>query len=183
MSTYLTHRPNAAGGPISPLGTPSMRGRPGVGITPLDLDEGSEGPNLQQMEKTAEEELDAEVRYLMRQTRLWRVMNSAQWVAWGIVQAKAPGMEEGIAEMTASKTGAPQENGQPDHSQTLNGNGNEEAKSPPADDGEEDGFDYLAYAQDRAMFFWSDLLSLGLVNPAELPAPMAEHIRSRVVDY
>ncbi|KAJ5161896.1 hypothetical protein N7492_007288 [Penicillium capsulatum] len=182
ISTYLSHRPNVPGGPTSPLGTPSMRGRPGVNIAPLDLDE-SEEANLQQLEKSQEEEFEAEIQYLMKQTRLWRVMNSAFWVAWGIIQAKAPGMEEGIAEMvgTSAKDGS-HNNGDGHDGQSPNGNG--ESKTPDAEaEAEEDGFDYLAYAQDRAMFFWSDLLALGLVNPDELPAPMVEHIRSRILEY
>lgn len=110
----------------------------------------------------------------MQQTRLWRVMGSAQWVAWGIVQAKVPGMEEGIAEALAAKgliDTAP------------NGDGDE--NKPPVDEGadEEGDFDYLAYSQDRAMFFWSDLLALNLVKAEELPAPLVEHIRSRLVEY
>jgi choline kinase len=64
-------------------------------------------------------------------------------------------------------------------------NDKEEPVTPPveSDVDEEEGFDYLAYSQDRAMFFWSDLLQLGLVKPEELPAEMVEHIRTRIVDY
>ena len=110
----------------------------------------------------------------MQQTRLWRVMGSAQWIAWGIVQAKVPGMEEGIAEALAAKNGPVE----------AEKNGNGEEKKPPVDEAEEEGdFDYLAYAQDRAMFFWSDLLALNLVKAEELPAPLVEHIRSRLVEY
>ena len=150
-----------------------MRCGTGSAITPLALDDGPEGSNWPQTEKSTEDDLEAEVRSLMRQTRLWRAMNSAQWVAWGIVQAKAPGMEEGIAEMMGTSS-----NGSDD-------NGSGVTKRPPvdADIDEEDGFDYLAYAQDRAMFFWSDLLALNLINPDELPPPMVEHIRARIVDY
>lgn len=177
MSTYLTHRPTTVtGGPISPLSTPAMRGRNATAITPLDLDDNPEGP-VWSVEKT-EDDLDADIRELMRHTRMWRVMNSAQWVAWGIVQAKAPGMQEGIAEMEKASHNGSHENG---HEQ----NGKDETKRPPVDPDvdEEDGFDYLAYAQDRAMFFWSDLLALNLVNADELPAPMVEHIRTRSIDY
>lgn len=153
-----------------------MRGRNATAITPLDLDDNTEGP-VWSMEK-AEDDLDADIRDLMRQTRMWRVMNSAQWVAWGIVQAKAPGMEEGIEEMEMASHNGSHEDGNEQ-------NGKEETERPPVDPDvdEEDGFDYLAYAQDRAMFFWSDLLALNLVNADELPAPMAEHIRARSVDY
>ncbi|OOQ87747.1 putative choline kinase [Penicillium brasilianum] len=184
VATYLTHRPAIPGGPASPLATPSatpfMRGgRSTTSITPLNLDDGPEGPLGQQLEASGEDELESQVRYLMHQTRLWRVMNSAQWVAWGIVQAKVPGMDEGITEMTAASG-----NDSSEHETHSDGNG--EHKTPPVDpnvDEEEEEFDYLAYSQDRAMFFWSDLLALGLVNPDDLPAPMVEHIRARAVDY
>jgi choline kinase len=145
----------------------------------LNLDDGHEGPLGQQLEVSGEDELENQVRYLMHQTRLWRVMNSAQWVAWGIVQAKVPGMDEGIAEMAAASG-----KGSSEHEKHSSGLG--EHKSPPVDpdvDEEEEAFDYLAYSQDRAMFFWSDLLALGLVNADDLPAPMLEHIRARAVDY
>lgn len=51
---------------------------------------------------------DAEVAALLRETRIWRLANSAQWVAWGIVQAKVAGMPDfspqtsGTATPTAS---------------------------------------------------------------------------------
>lgn len=153
-----------------------MRGRNASAITPLDLDDNPDG-FVWQAEKT-EDELETGIRDLMRQTRMWRVMNSAQWVAWGIVQAKAPGMEEGIAEMNTALHNGSRGNG---HDK----DGNDEHKRPSVDSDvdEEDGFDYLAYAQDRALFFWSDLLALNLVNADELPTPMVEHIRTRIVDY
>ncbi|KAJ5167320.1 uncharacterized protein N7482_006101 [Penicillium canariense] len=178
VATYLTHRPAVPGGPTSPLATPSMRGgRSTTAITPLNLDEGPDGPGYQQLETSAEEELESQVRNLMHQTRLWRVMNSAQWVAWGIVQAKIPGMGE--AEVAAASGKGSLEDVKHDS------NGNREQKTPTVDSDvdEEETFDYLAYAQDRAMFFWSDLLALGLVKAEQLPAPMVEHLRARAVDY
>jgi choline kinase len=82
-------------------------------------------------------------------------------------------MEKGIAQMTGTL----------DDEQVLNDE--EGASAPPVEveAEEEEGFDYLAYSQDRAMFFWSDLLQMGLVKPEELPAEMVEHIRTRIVDY
>lgn len=38
-----------------------------------------------------EGEKEHKIRDLMAETRLWRLVNSAQWVAWGIVQAKIKG--------------------------------------------------------------------------------------------
>jgi choline kinase len=99
-------------------------------------------------ERAREEARDRQVRELMDETRLWRPANSAQWVAWGIVQAKVPGLE--IAD--ASEPGA-------------------------EDDLEADEFDYLSYAQDRAMFFWGDCVKLGLVKLEELPATLRANIK------
>lgn len=176
--TYLTHRPAVTGGVASPMSTPAMRGGTGSAITPLTLDDCSEGLSVAQMsyDKSIEEELEMEVRRLMQQTRLWRVLCSAQWAAWGIVQAKVPDMEEGIAAMNAASSDTPHENG---HAE----NGEKKPTPVDSDVDEEDEFDYLAYAQDRALFFWSDLLALKLIDPAELPAPMVEHIQKRIVDY
>jgi choline kinase len=153
-------------------------GRSTTAITPLNLDDGLEGPLGQQLEASGEDEVETQARHLMHQTRLWRVINSAQWIAWGIVQAKVPGMDEGTAEMAAASGSGLSH----DEKHTAR---NGEHKRPPVDSDveEEEAFDYLAYAQDRAMFFWSDLLALDLVNPDDLPAPMVEHIRARTVDY
>ncbi|CAG8005813.1 unnamed protein product [Penicillium salamii] len=174
VSTYLTHHPGATG-TVSPLATPTIRARASAAIAPLDLDEGSDGPSVSQNEISIEDEHDKEVRFLMQQTRIWRVMGSAQWIAWGIVQAKVPGMEEGIAEALAAENGSGEAE--------KNGNGEEKKPSANEDADEEGDFDYLAYAQDRAMFFWSDLLALNLIKAEELPAPLVEHIRSRLVEY
>lgn len=107
----------------------------------------------------------------MRQQRLWRVINSAQWVAWGIVQAKVPGMEEGIAKAEAEAEGR-------DSNGTVT-----PAEMKSQEDFEADGFDYLAYAQDRAMFFWADLLALKLVDESELPKELVEYVKTRIIEY
>ncbi|KAJ5682812.1 hypothetical protein N7462_005977 [Penicillium macrosclerotiorum] len=181
VATYLTHHPAVPGGPTSPLATPAMRGgRPTTAITPLNLDDGPEVHSSQALDKCGDDELESEVRNLMHQTRLWRVMCSAQWAAWGIVQAKVPGMEEGIAKMVAASN-----NGSPDNGNFGSNGSSQHANMSPVetDMDEEDGFDYLAYAQDRVLFFWSDLLALNLVNADELPPAMVEHIRARRLDY
>lgn len=41
-------------------------------------------------ERKREEAIEAEIQALMQQVRLWRLACSAQWVAWGIVQAQVP---------------------------------------------------------------------------------------------
>jgi choline kinase len=154
-------------------------------LAPLDLDSTTEA-DLQgqsEVEKSHEDNLQAELQFLMKQTRLWRVINSAQWVAWGIVQAKVPGMEEAIAAAAAAK--APNGNGPSGGSTGSVVTAAEPPVQPPvdADVDEADEFDYLAYAQDRAMFFWADLLALRLVREDELPPQMVEHIKSRMIEY
>ncbi len=48
-------------------------------------------------------------------------------------------------------------------------------------DEEADGFDYLAYARDRAAFFWGDVLSLGIMKEAELPEEVVKG--AKILDY
>lgn len=130
-------------------------------MTPLDLNATSPDftPHTldNYMERKQQDTLDAEAQFLMRQTRLWRVLNSAQWVAWGIVQAEIPGM-------------------------------NADSPEPPSphvdsDIEESDEFDYLAYAQDRATFFWADLVSLGFVQREQLPKRLVQAVEGRMIDY
>ena len=44
-----------------------------------------------------------------------------------------------------------------------------------------DEFDYLAFAQDRALFFWADILSLGIGKEEDFPEGMVEHIKKRMI--
>ncbi|KAL4809274.1 kinase-like domain-containing protein [Aspergillus unguis] len=162
VTAYLTHRPGLSGR-ASPSITPLMRPLSANTpiMTPLDLNATSPEFTPQHlldsnMERRYQDTLEAETQFLMRQTRLWRVLNSAQWVAWGIVQAKVPGMDE-------------------DSSTPI----------PPVDSDvdESDEFDYLAYAQDRALFFWADLISLGFVQKDQLPESLVRAVEGRTIDY
>ncbi|KAE8318893.1 kinase-like domain-containing protein [Aspergillus transmontanensis] len=181
ISAYLTHRPGLSVR-SSPSITPLMQAGELSHITslaPLDLDAGPDvdQQSLVDAEKAQEDRTEAEIRSLIKQARLWRVFNSAQWVAWGIVQAKVPGMEEGIAADAAA-------NGHQNGANGTEPEGTPSTTPPPDTDVEEtDEFDYLAYAQDRAMFFWADLLSLNLVREEELPAALIQHIKPRIIDY
>lgn len=107
-----------------------------------------------------EAEVEKRVKELMEETNLWRVANSAQWVAWGIIQAKIPGFD-------------------PSESAEKNGDGGAENGSDVQTEEEvldADAFDYLGYAQERAMFFCGDCVSMGLIKVEELP----EETRSRL---
>jgi choline kinase len=117
-------------------------------------------------EQGGDESVETELPRLLRETRLWRVANSAQWVAWGIVQAKIPRMEEALKSASGGVAQGEQS----------------QAEGPLADD-QEDEFDYLAYAQDRALFFWADILSLGLIREDDLPPEIVEHVKKRMIEY
>ncbi|KAF5011757.1 hypothetical protein FDECE_2152 [Fusarium decemcellulare] len=49
-------------------------------------------------ERANEERSDQRVRELMEETQWWRPANHAHWIAWGIVQAKIPGLDESVKE-------------------------------------------------------------------------------------
>lgn len=117
-----------------------------------------------EQEAKGEEEVERKVKELMDETRLWRVANSAQWVVWGVVQANIPGLvfegqrEEGPMRVEKTEDREEQE-------------GSEETEA------EADGFDYLGYAQERALFFWGDCVLLGIVKMEELPEDVRERLK------
>ena len=164
--------------------------------TPSGTDFG--GKNIYADEEARrEQETERQVQELLKESRIWRVANSAQWVAWGIVQAAVPGLDS--SESTEISIGEPQlssnhisaENEQKrvskEHDKRPEGfvaqallQGWSETEEEAMVD-KEDEFDYLAYAQDRAMFFWGDVVGLGLVKVEELPEGMRGKIK--VVPY
>ena len=115
---------------------------------------------------------DHEVARLAHETRLWRLANTAQWVAWGIVQAKVPGMpdfgpkpevEDAVREELGEDAEeyrelARKESGEKQHEE------------------EQEEFDYLGYAQHRAMWFWGDALQLGIITAEEL----SEEVKAKI---
>lgn len=157
------------------------------------------------------EATDAEIRRLMHEARIWRVANSAQWVAWGVVQAKVPGMDKAFSREKTAKVDHENARGQdpdrglnrageaeispdtstPDQTRAIQGARDKRPEGLVAEalrDGndlpheeDEEEFDYLGYAQERAMFFWGDLISLGIVQKRDLPADLLPKIK--VVEY
>jgi choline kinase len=110
-------------------------------------------------EKAREEKTETKVRELLDEAHLWRPANSAFWVAWGIVQAKIPGIaEEGSTE-------APLEGAALEYEEQM----------------AVDEFDYLRYAQERAFFFWGDCVQMGLVKKEELPEALRKNLK--IVDH
>lgn len=154
--------------------------------------------NYSEEEARREQETERQVQGLLQEVRIWRVANSAQWVAWGIVQAQVPGLNDDAEPVTpdtdTSEEPAPSEGGgvgsptaEPNANQKLEAHGLaretriDGSKETEAADGGEDEFDYLAYAQDRAMFFWGDIVGLGIVKAEELPEELLE--KMKVVEY
>lgn len=196
-------------------------------------------------EREREKAQEEEIQRLLRETRLWRLANSAQWVAWGIVQAKVPELDEkedakmknrakslveGVvdkvkglagggstdkgdeatgasadAESGAGATATAQSDPLTDEDKRLqeesqhdrpegriqeeaHHEGDAKAEGDEHEEGEGEGdeeeaeeYDYLAYAQDRAMFFWGDCLQMGIVKEDELPQSLRDKLK--IVPY
>lgn len=125
---------------------------------------------------------DQEVARLIHETRLWRLANTAQWVAWGVIQAKVPGMPNFDSEVQNSGEGTPRnelgERGE--EYRELAEIRQQVTESANTDEQEEaeDEFDYLGYAHHRAMFFWADAIRVGLVKAEELPEELRGKVKS-----
>ncbi|MCJ1308503.1 hypothetical protein MMC25_002156 [Agyrium rufum] len=212
IKAYVQHRPQF---PTQPSATPNTGVSPGPtsSVTSFALDSRSGLPaSYADEERGRQEGIDKEVERLMHQTRIWRIANTAQWVAWGIVQAKVDGLEDGDEGSTTPTVGTPAvaSEGQTSDSDARRPSSlasdpisleNQDAvvaaapKRPEGyvaealadgndmshDEDEEEEFDYLAYAQERAMFFWGDVLTLGLVKREELPSGLLEWVK--IVDH
>lgn len=176
----MQHRP-----PTSQVPTPSEHPRnlsTATGSLPsFNLDSQAASAEFAEQESARERSTEAEIQRLMQETRLWRIANSAQWVAWGIVQAKVPGMEEGSKRprKSSSQERNPQNaNVSADEvvaqgkDRDVEADEEEEEEEEENEEEEEEEFDYLAYAQDRALFFLGDMLQLGLVKREDLPAEL-----------
>ena len=159
------------------------------------LDSRAPPAQIAEEELQRDKDLEAEIKRLSIETRMWRVANSAQWVAWGIVQAKVPGMDEALeaqkhstpeSEDTVVSQSTPQAHLDSDpldsEDTVVTQDAHDkrpESREESQDDDEE--FDYLGYAQERAMFFWGDILQLGLVKKEELPEELLEKVK--IVEY
>ena len=191
LRTYVQHNPAAQSRSRATSTTATV---PSSSVPAFLLD--SRAPPCQYADEEREREngLEAQIQLLHHETRLWRVANSAQWIAWGIVQAKVPGMEEGLritrGEPTTSKDRAKStvdgrldlDSLKSDIADESEGEQERGAESSgiPAEEmgGEEEDFDYLGYAQERASLFWGDMLQLGLVRTQELPAGLLARIKT-----
>ncbi|KIV95825.1 hypothetical protein PV10_03431 [Exophiala mesophila] len=258
LRSYVMHRPQFAG---SASATPKMEAREKTNITDFMLDARAPGStstgssastfnlpaaavDYERDESEREKRQEEEIQKLLDETRLWRLSNSAHWVAWGIVQAKVPELDDkeeakptkrilggvletvkelghaGRSSLSADRKQAedtdkddkeeaddtaksqssdvpaeshtndtslntPQNQDGAEHSRQALDEGDDESqgqKSPAGEaeeeeEEEEEEFDYLAYAQDRAMFFWGDCVQMGIVKEEELPEDLRHRIK------
>ena len=209
IEAYVQHRPA-----IPQILSPPMTGTPsalptGNPISAFMLDSRAPTAQFTEDERLRDEAKEAEVKRLIRETRIWRVANSAFWVAWGIVQARIPGLEDAAknntqtgtpgsddaanlrtvhitdpqlhpsstADATILDTETPSELSEAPESQLSP----EDILTSKEEPESEEEFDYLGYAQERAMFFWGDVLQLGVVKKEELPQELLEKIK--IVEY
>ncbi|CAO2652611.1 Nn.00g008940.m01.CDS01 [Neocucurbitaria sp. VM-36] len=223
IRAYLMHNPTykAQGGYTSNPPTPHVGPLPSSGsttalaataapssISAFMLDSrappGEKHASYQEQEAQTERQAEEECRRLMAETKLWRLANSAQWVAWGIVQAHIPGMPDFEAEgkeASADKSAEAEElesataevravaqeeekNGSVSEEKTEENNDAKAQADQETDlfkSQDEEEFDYLAYANDRAMFLWGDAIRMGIVKAEELPEEL--HRKVKIVDY
>jgi choline kinase len=157
------------------------------------------GEKYQEQEAAAERQTEEETRRLLAETKLWRLANSAMWVAWGIVQAHVPGMPDFDAEeakKNANPSGAAaaldsataEIKAEAGAEEKEDGTAEQGAKNLPQEQDadlfkpqDEEEFDYLSYANDRAMFVWGDAIRMGIVRQEELPEEL--RARVKVVEY
>ncbi|KAJ0165095.1 Choline kinase [Colletotrichum tanaceti] len=189
LKSYVDHRPqfthSAASTPrLGPADAPAGSTTPALlptssssSIVEFMLDARVPPNHWKDEERRAEEAIEAEVKELYEETRLWRGINSAMWVAWGIVQAKVPGFEsrEEIEQ---------QEKQAQNEAAAAAGDVDAKAEVQAAADAEEDEgdeYDYLRYAQDRAFFFLGDCVNMGIVKKEDLPEDVQSRIK--IVDF
>lgn len=190
IKAYIEHRPKivystapsaSSDADVTPSATPLVTPQnPSSSVVEFMLDARAPPGGWKEEERRAEGAVDQQVEELIRETRLWRAMNSAQWVAWGIVQAKIPGYTEPPAEGSGGEGGADQ--GEAPASPVASEGSAAGSSGESAGAGEdEEGFDYLSYSHERALFFWGDCVQMGLIKVEELP----EGLRGRIkmIDY
>ena len=143
------------------------------------LDSRAPPTQILEEEKQREAATEKEIQRLLLEARIWRMANSAQWVAWGIVQAKIPGINDSTSTPTAAVEDMTLAS-DPLSPEVMNEVVGAKDKRPE-DEEEDEDFDYLGYAQERAMLFWGDVLRYGIVDREELPEGLLGKLK--IVDY
>lgn len=200
VRAYVQHRPGYR--PESPPTATPRQATPSPGtntVSSFMLDSRAASgstSNYEAEERAREEATERQVEALLRDVKLWRGMCSAHWVAWGIMQAKIPEIEEPgphqskterligkvkahlkpLSDPLGEDVLAKQKEAMADRPESREIEESHK-EGDEAEEGEDEGFDYLAYAQDRAMFFWGDCLQLGLVMEEELPRELLGNVK------
>lgn len=160
---------------VTPSATPQVTPQnPSSSVVEFMLDARAPPCGWKEEERRAEGATDQRVEELVKETRLWRAMNSAQWVAWGIVQAKIPGCTDPHAEGSGAE-------GDEDEDEVPGSPVASEGSAAGSGGEDEEGFDYLSYAHERALFFWGDCVRMGLIKLEELPEGLRGSIK--IIDY
>jgi choline kinase len=167
----------------TPMGTPGLHSSySSSSIVEFMLDARVPPGGWKEEEKRQAEASEQKLVELMDETRLWRIANSAQWVAWGIIQAKVPGLVAASTPRSEddANTPPPASAGAAEVVTGTQRNDDELERRDETQEGNTSGehdFDYLAYAQDRALFFWGDCVLMGLVKLEELPEGLRKSIK------
>ncbi|KAE9982805.1 hypothetical protein EG327_005747 [Venturia inaequalis] len=198
IRSYINHQPkfSSNGRHSSVPQTPSLPETPGLNPTTSSLSTSlisnfmldNRTPKDVPIEKEDEEHdgaVEKEVARLIHESQIWRLANSAQWVMWGVMQAKIEGLPDFGDETQTASVAAGQLTTLPEDSVILsdaNAPGEQtpqSSKPTPAEDvkDEDEEFDYLAYTFERVMFFWGDAVELGLVKLEELSKNVQENIK------
>lgn len=201
VRAYVRHRPqyNVSTPKMTPMTPPAGPGTPGErpsrprptstisdfildARTPYNPPTPAQHARDEAADKATE---DDDVARLMHETRLWRLANTAQWVAWGIVQAKVPGMPDFSStpklsgETLKEEAAAREDLGErAEEYRELVRMESAASQKPEKEEETEEEFDYLGYAQHRAMFFWGDALQLGIVKAEELPEELKAKVKT-----
>lgn len=169
----------------------------------LSLSSGDTPDSTAAQEEQREEGLRRDIDRLIWETRMWRIANSTMWVMWGVMQATIEGLPKELMDDTseAAAQSDPEDQQTPvagglnmrdlnddpmkkldlrQEEETIGKGGNED-KEKEEDEEEADEFDYLAYARDRALFWWGDMVTMGLVRKDELPAGIQKELK--IVDH
>jgi len=104
----------------------------------------SSASSYKEEEQSRQDALVNEIERLMEEARAWRPASHAMWASWGVIQAKIPTGEGRDGEGHMGERGA-----------------------STGEDGDGE-FDYLGYAQERALLFWGDMVSLGVMKEEEV---------------
>lgn len=135
LRAYVEHR--LAGTYVTKTPTTT----PDTPATAFNLDARVPAPTYKEEEAARQRVVEEEVEKLVEEARVWRAASHAVWCVWGIVQAKI--RPDDVKKEKLLK----------------------EEASVVGDKGDDDDeFNYLGYAQQRALMFWGDMLMLGLVK-------------------